>query len=268
MDKKLSPKNGVQKVPRWSTVILTGFLFFCLIAFGFLVMTLFNAGIFSRNSSSTFSMTDASEDEFENAPAEGLVDDTDSAIVPEDEFVPFVGTSQQGSSKVKDGAVVQDGRADTADWKTFDSRKMPISFSYPDDWTIWEGSTPLSDYVQIGDYVAQTGGNDAFTGKVPGHKLEATVIELELTGSLEQWIKEANSNFFDMDSVTKDILVDGFPAKLDYLVLGESIWLTIYIPLGDNTNRIVTISVSGPEESFEELEPFLNAFLSTVKVKG
>lgn len=152
-------------------------------------------------------------------------------------------------------------------WQNFDSRKLPVTFDYPADWKIWEGTTPLSDYIQIADYTLEPQEDD-FTGEVPGHKLEITLIELPLEQPLEQWIKETNSNFFDIASVTKDVLVDGFPAKLDYIPLAKSTFATVYIPLGDGTDNIITISLFGPEADPLELESLLLKILATVRVKG
>lgn len=153
---------------------------------------------------------------------------------------------------------------DTSDWQTFESRRMPVSFGYPPDWQMWEGTTPLSDYIQIADY--QSKPKDAFKDRIPGHKLEVSVQEQPVLVSLEKWIKQQNADYSGTEGVFEDVTVDGFPAKLNIMSSAISVYGSVYIPLGDGTQRVMVFSVYGPETDFADMRPLLNAFMSTVRI--
>lgn len=147
---------------------------------------------------------------------------------------------------------------------TFTSRTLPITFSYPSDWQIWEGTTPLSDYIQIADFESKP--LDALADKVPGHKLEIALVTQPLELSLEKWIKQTDKDFLGTVGTIEDLMIDGFPAKLDYQVIGYSTFGSVYIPLGDGTDRVILISLYGPEATYEELRPLFDSILETVQI--
>lgn len=148
------------------------------------------------------------------------------------------------------------------DWATFTSQTLPVTFNYPSTWQLWEDTTPLSDYIQIADYESKP--QDAFADIVPGHKLEIALLSKPAEISLKQWIVENDLAYLDEPGTIEDLMVNGFPAKLDYVVLGYSTFGTVYIPLGDGTNNVLMMSLFGPEASFEELRPLLQSILDSM----
>lgn len=247
--------------PRWITVLLVSVAVFCVILFLFAGSILFKksnmSGKRTRNQSlQSFTVNDDAD--FEDLAFDGQEsqkDEADSNDVPDStNAVLPTGVGQEASERSQH----------IPSWETFQSRALPISFSYPSDWHLWEGTTPLSDMIQIGDYIPKE--EIAFTGVVPGHKLEIGVIELPLDQPLEQWIKQTDHEFFDVESTIENVKVDGFPAKLDYLTAGSSTFSTVYIPLGDGTDRIILIALLGNAKNFEELRPLLQGILSSVHI--
>lgn len=146
----------------------------------------------------------------------------------------------------------------------FISRSIPIEFAYPSGWQIWEGTTPLSDYIQIADFKSKP--LDALADKVPGHKLEIALVTQPLELSLEKWIKQTDKEYLGTVGTIEDLMIDGFPAKLDYQVIGYSTFGSVYIPLGDGTDRVILISLYGPEETYAELRPLFDSILETVQI--
>ena len=76
------------------------------------------------------------------------------------------------------------------------------------------------------------------------------------------------AEFTDQPVVFEDTTVDGFPTKIANLVLGYSTSAAAYIPLGDGTQRVIVVTLYGPETTAEELKPLFASILSTVKIKG
>lgn len=149
---------------------------------------------------------------------------------------------------------------------TFNSRTLPIRFDYPSSWQLWEGTTPLSDYIQIADFVSKP--VDGLAETVPGHKLEVTVLTQPVELSLEKWIKQNDKDYIGTVGTIEDRMIDGFPAKLDYQVIGYSTFGTVYIPLGDSTDRVVIMSLYGPETTFVQLQPLFDSIIETIHIKA
>lgn len=149
-----------------------------------------------------------------------------------------------------------------SDWATFTSQTLPVTFNYPSTWKLWEDTTPLSDYIQIADYKSKP--QDAFADVVPGHKLEVALLSKPVEISLKDWIVENDLTYLDEPGTIENLMVNGFPAKLDHVVLGYSTFGTVYIPLGDGTNDVLMMSLFGPEANFEELRPLFQRILDSM----
>lgn len=147
----------------------------------------------------------------------------------------------------------------------FVSTTLPIAFSYPSDWQLWEGTTSTSDYIQIADFESKP--LDAYADRVPGHKLEITIITQPADLSLEKWMKQTDRDYLGKVGTIEDLKVDGFAAKLDYQVIGYSTFGSVYIPLDDTTDQVLLISLYGPEETYEELRPLFDSILQTIKIQ-
>ncbi|OGY78740.1 MAG: hypothetical protein A3B74_03030 [Candidatus Kerfeldbacteria bacterium RIFCSPHIGHO2_02_FULL_42_14] len=147
--------------------------------------------------------------------------------------------------------------------KTFTSQVIPISFKYPANWSLWEGSSPLSNFVQMGDYVPQD--SDAFADRVPGHKLELTMQTKPLELTLTAWIAQMDELVAITPNLT-DTEVNGFPAKIDTQEYAISVAQSVYIPLGDETDRVIIISLYGPETNPAETTLLIESFLETIKI--
>lgn len=150
------------------------------------------------------------------------------------------------------------------DWATFVSQTLPVTFNYPSTWQLWEGTTPLSDYIQIADYKSKP--QDVFAETVPGHKLEIALLSKPAEISLKKWIVENDLAYLDEPGTIEDLMVNGFPAKLDYSVLGYSTFGSVYIPLGDGTDHVLMMSLFGPETGFNELRPLLQSILDSMVI--
>ncbi len=153
-----------------------------------------------------------------------------------------------------------------AGWTKFESRTLPISFNYPSTWKLWEGTTPLSDYIQIADYKSKI--QDAEATTVPGHKLEIMELEQPLDLTLRKWMIQNDEESIGVVGTIEDLMIDGFPAKLDYQVIGYSTFGTVYIPLGDGTNQVILVSLFGPETTYEELRPLFQSILDSISISG
>jgi hypothetical protein len=137
-------------------------------------------------------------------------------------------------------------------------------FSYPSDWQIWEGTTPLSDVIQIGDYESQP--LDALADRVPGHKLEIAMVIQPDGVSLNQWIQQTAEEFLGETGTLENLMINGFPAKLDHHTISYSSFGSVYVPLGDGTNRVLLIALYGPETDFAELRVVFDRILATVQI--
>ncbi|HLD22140.1 MAG TPA: hypothetical protein VJB65_04535, partial [Patescibacteria group bacterium] len=201
------------------------------------------------NTADTFTVsndTDISETHFEMTETPS---DQNPAIVPEDSVV----------QPTEESTILN-----TTTWQEFKSRKIPIRFSYPSDWNIWEGTTPLSEMIQIADYISKP--QDAYGDPIPGYKFEGTVLEEPVDKSLEKWIKQNDHDYFGKAGTIEKTLVDGFPTIIDYFALNDGSLGTVYIPLGDGTKRMIVVSLVGPETDIVVFTQLLNAFLSTMHI--
>lgn len=154
----------------------------------------------------------------------------------------------------------------TGTWTEFISRKIPIQFSYPSTWQLFEGSTPLSEGIQIGDYDPSTAPATDFAVP-PGHKLEITVLPESTTGvALEDAMKQADEEYIGQAGTITSITVDAFPAKLDTMVLDYAIAQTVIIPLGDGSGNMIGISLYGPETDIVQARVLLDSILTTVHI--
>lgn len=226
--------------PSWWLVIVISFMVSSLIVAGFVITRLWVA----------LNVTTA--EVIEDVPVLA-----DSSAVLDLDSIP------EGNEDLTDPVDVSDT---ASDWLAFESRALPIAFSYPVDWQIWEGTTPLSDYIQIADFVSKP--QDAFADTVPGHKLEMVVLTQPPELTLKQWMIQNDEEYLDQAGTIEDLMVNGFPAKLDYQVLGYSTFVTVYIPLGDGTDRVIALSLYGPEKNFEELRPLLQSILDTIEISN
>lgn len=224
--------------PSWWLVIVISFMVSSLVVAGFVIARLWVA------------LTATTVEVMEDVPVLA-----DSSAVLDLDSIP------EGNADLADPVDVSDT---ASDWLQFESRALPIAFSYPADWQIWEGTTPLSDYIQIADFVSKP--QDAFADTVPGHKLEIAVLMQPPELTLRKWIIQNDEEYLDQAGTIEDLIVNGFPAKLDYQVIGYSTFGTVYIPLGDGTDRVLIVSLYGPETNFEELRPLLQSILDTIEI--
>lgn len=230
--------------PSWWLVILISFMVSSLILAGFVI-----ARLWITLNATTEAITAEISSDVPLLAETGAVLDLDS--IPE------------GNEDLLDTTDVDDV---TSGWLAFESRALPIAFRYPADWQIWEGTTPLSDYIQIADFVSKP--QDALADTVPGHKLEMVVLTQPSELTLKQWMIQNDEEYLDQAGTIEDLMVDGFPAKLDYQVLGYSTFVTVYIPLGDGTDRVIALSLYGPETTFAELRPLLQSILDTIEISN
>lgn len=148
--------------------------------------------------------------------------------------------------------------SEASDRTVFSSTGLPIQFSYPSDWILSPETTTTSSFAQLTDYTPTD--EDAFLNRIPGHKLEVILIDLQPNETPLDWAGNPKKH-----TVVEVAGISSWQVQSNASAAAS---ISLLIPSPDDKNQFVAFALSGPESNPAELTELFNTFVNSIELVG